>query len=484
MEILMLLLGTALLFCPQALASDGTSSEWETRDYRFSVGIYNDVAGSYALRSRSASGEGPFTPARALAVLAQAGEIEDFMESRGRLLSVTYLVEGTPVTLHESETRRFYLKRNGVAVSEENLEQYVSDGDILEWVYTTAEQYEQIQASLVQEPEPEEELPVSDWAAEAASLQADACSWLDRYATSSTWYLLAVGCAGRTADAQVVSRLQAEARLNTSEEEPSPDQMRQILLLSFCGFDTSNADLSQLLSSLMTRGDLALLDNGYSEALLAYDCRGYAIPNSAPNSRNTLIDSLLSLQRDNGGFSVQESEERASPGATFWASIALAPYAGTERVRTSLNQAVDYLAAACQAASCPSVQLSQAITVLSSLGLSLDDERFWQGELGLVERLMASRLTDGSFALQPESTAGDALATEMAVVALASIRRNGNPFRVPSALRNTVPVSAQSTATTPAGAQKIYWIAGALLVSVLLLILLAILLKRTGKRKK
>lgn len=470
----------------------GESSEWDIHDTSISVGVFDDVCGKYALKNRTLTGPGPLFITDSIELLLQSGGITDFTEREGRLYDLTYLEEDAAVTLQESADFRFYVKRNGEPVPEDQLDQYLADGDIVEWVYTTAERYDRIQAQALEasQPNTENTQPAEDWSEETASIQEAACNWLDRHATTHTEYLLAIGCAGRSADVEAVNQLQAEVRQDASDDPAYLSHL--ILQLSFCGFDASYADLSELLSRVAESEDLAEQPDAVSGTLLAYDSRNYAIPNSAPNSREALIDALLELQTSSGGFRPDPGTS-ARVSSTVQAILALSSYTDQVAVSAAIDRAVTFLAesqirlgiSGSDAGTSDSRSLSQIILALSAAGVPLSDERFRLDDVDLLTRLMSYRREDGSFAQFATDESGDAASTAEAVIALASIRKNGNPFRLSSSSSTTIPISTQTPLQEISDEQQTYLIIGAsLLLLIVLLALVAVLLKKMPPRQK
>ena len=177
--------------------------------------------------------------------------------------------------------------------------------------------------------------------------------------------------------------------------------------------------------------------NGAAFALLALDCGGYELPqNSAAAvqaTRDGYVDAILTRQNADGGWSLGGGA--SDPDLTAMALRALARYrsradvsAAVEAGLSCLSQMQEENGAFSSWGTESSESVSQVLTALTELGLSLDDARFVKNGQTLEDVLLRFAQDDGSFAHTPED-GGNLLATTQAFYALTALQRarDGKP---------------------------------------------------------
>ena len=177
--------------------------------------------------------------------------------------------------------------------------------------------------------------------------------------------------------------------------------------------------------------------NGAAFALLALDCGGYELPqNSAAAvqaTRDGYVDAILTRQNADGGWSLGGGA--SDPDLTAMALQALARYrsradvsAAVEAGLSCLSQMQEENGAFSSWGTESSESVSQVLTALTELGLSLDDARFVKNGQTLEDVLLRFAQDDGSFVHTPED-GGNLLATTQAFYALTALQRarDGKP---------------------------------------------------------
>ena len=164
--------------------------------------------------------------------------------------------------------------------------------------------------------------------------------------------------------------------------------------------------------------------NGWIFALLTVDAVNADIPADARYSRQDMIDAIVSAQLPEGGFALGGSDMDVD--ITAMALQALAPY------QAQYPEVIDAALNALSAAQLPSggfeswgaqssESCAQVILALTALDIDpVEDTRFQKNQCSVVVALMDFRLTDGSFAHEPDGQA-DAMASEQAMQALAAM---------------------------------------------------------------
>ena len=154
--------------------------------------------------------------------------------------------------------------------------------------------------------------------------------------------------------------------------------------------------------------------NGAIWALIALNCGNY-YPEEK-ELRDKYIDKILSMQSENGGFSLSKSFQ-PDPDVTAMAIQALSFYKGDETIALKIQRAEEFLKKIKNFPSCESV--SQTLTALTSLGKnSLDYE---------VERLLKAlcefKCQSGGYYHILSEKKENKMATEQALCALSSLKK-------------------------------------------------------------
>lgn len=171
--------------------------------------------------------------------------------------------------------------------------------------------------------------------------------------------------------------------------------------------------------------------NGPVYALLALDSGDYEIPvNTAGGlqaTRELYVDYILNAESEGGGWSLAGGA--ADVDITAMTLQALAKYRDRIDVAEAVERALAFLSAqqndqgsftSFNAESSESI--SQTITALAELGVSLDDSRFVKNDNTLMDALLRYQNSDGGFShLVGGET--DLLATEQAFYALIAVSR-------------------------------------------------------------
>ena len=154
--------------------------------------------------------------------------------------------------------------------------------------------------------------------------------------------------------------------------------------------------------------------NGAIWALIALNCGNY-YPEEK-ELRKKYIDKILSMQGENGGFSLSKSFQ-PDPDVTAMAIQALSFYKGDKTIAPKIQSAEEFLKKIKNFPSCESV--SQTITALTSLGKnSLDSEAE-----RLLEVLYEFKCESGGYYHILTEKKENKMATEQALCALSSLKK-------------------------------------------------------------
>ncbi|QCR32099.1 S-layer homology domain-containing protein [Lysinibacillus sp. SGAir0095] len=201
---------------------------------------------------------------------------------------------------------------------------------------------------------------------------------------------------------------------------------RVILALSAIGKDAQNVGGYNLVEKLYDFDNVVWQGiNGPVFALIALDSWGYSIPETASNSREKMIDYILSKQLDDGGFAL--SGTSSDPDITAMVIQALSTYRDQPRIKQVVDEAIQTLANIQGADGSyeswevkNSESVAQVLVALTSMGINPDgDERF---KKIITQLLNFYNGTDGGFKHVLDKSS-DGMATEQASYALASYHR-------------------------------------------------------------
>lgn len=228
-----------------------------------------------------------------------------------------------------------------------------------------------------------------------------------------------------------------DAKINDKEQlhkSKGTDNSRVILALTSAGYDVTDVSGHNLLFGLT---DMTYVKkqgiNGPIWALIAFDCKGYDIPENASATeqvtREGLISFILSKQLEDGGWAM--SGKNADPDMTAMAVQSLAPYYETdEAVKDAVDRAVICLSAIQKddggygsIDGICSESCAQVIVALTSLGIDPEtDERFVKNGSSVVDAMCTFAIEGGGFAHNPGAEL-NGMATEQATYALAAYFR-------------------------------------------------------------
>lgn len=289
--------------------------------------------------------------------------------------------------------------------------------------------------------------------------------------TNGDWYPVGLGRIGYPDDYQaylaviknnVIERYKTDGQL--SDMKATEWHRISLAILAAGGDPTKIGDIDLIADGTYNRGLTTSLGaqgiNGWIWGLITLDSMRYEVPADAHTTRKEIIEEILSLQLEDGGFSFYQ--ESAEPDMTGMALQALAPYdqsteqftyvqkdSGkevTKTVHTVVDEALDKLSEMQTPTGGFSAQnddnvesAAQVLVALTSLGIHpYEDERFMKDGNSLVSFIMGYRQEDGGFvharaynADNPSSLPDESnsMASEQVLYALVSLYRLENGYR-------------------------------------------------------
>lgn len=170
--------------------------------------------------------------------------------------------------------------------------------------------------------------------------------------------------------------------------------------------------------------------NGYIYGLLLLDSKNYEIPEDAAVTRESIVESILNAQSEEGGFSLTAAG-KGDIDITAMALQALAPYQDQENVKKAVEKALDWISGqmseyatfmAFDTESCESS--AQVLMAMAALGMDYKtDERFIKNGMTILDGMEQFRLEDGTYMHTPVDGTGDLMATQQALLALLALEK-------------------------------------------------------------
>lgn len=266
-------------------------------------------------------------------------------------------------------------------------------------------------------------------------------------AVGGEWMVIGLARSGRPVPEGYYAAAEAYVRENADENgrlhrAKSTENSRMILALTAIGADVTNVGGVNLLSGLDDMNFLSKQgNNGPIWALIALDCGDYELPDSANYIREMLVQAVLNMQLEDGGWAFAGTQADSDMTGMALQSLAryYVPAGETQLFAVDVNPAVD---AALNRLSemqfddgsygtfdgngnivPTSESISQVVTALCALGIDPNtDERFVKNGRSAINALMDYFVEGGGFRhlLDHER---DGMATEQAYYALTAYAR-------------------------------------------------------------
>lgn len=262
------------------------------------------------------------------------------------------------------------------------------------------------------------------------SLNKFVSDYLSVNAGTSTcdWYIIALGRYGSDFDKSLyinnLNRKLTEIYNNGVKNEKITDLQRMALAYTACSANIQNIAGHNLLADCTYNRELSELSSQgiitLDYALIVLDSQNSGIPQNAVTTRDDIVAEILSLQLENGGFSLDGKYPDAD--VTAMTITALAPYVkNNNTVSNAVDKAVDKLSKMQKAdgkfasygnKNCEST--AQVVVALTSLGIDpATDSRFIKNGVSPLDAMFSFQLSSGGFS-HNENGKEDQMATYQA----------------------------------------------------------------------
>ena len=206
---------------------------------------------------------------------------------------------------------------------------------------------------------------------------------------------------------------------------------RAIITLTALGYDPTYVGGYNLVEKLYNYDNVSKQGiNGLIFALIALDSNEFEIKGNE-NSREMLINGILSKQLTDGGFNL--SGTTGDVDITAMAIQALAKYKNQPRVKSALDKAINFLSKAQLSTGGfgtsegeTSESSAQVLIALTTLGIDINDSRFIKDGNSIIDAIMRFKLENGGFKHLLSQVEANDIATEQVLLALVSIERASN----------------------------------------------------------
>lgn len=320
----------------------------------------------------------------------------------------------------------------------------IKDGDVVRWQYTTTLGEEIGGGSsggggAAPSPGPTPENPEAPEKPEnqptaMQPLIDDAAKWMQSNRDFSTydefndWDVLALARAGKEVPALYYGIIEKHVKENNGEFRLVTDYERIALTVTALGKDARNIAGYDFIEKIYNNERMTNQGtNGALFALLALDAQDAEVPANAIWTRDRLLKWLIDQQNDDGGFPLsKEAGSGSDLDITAMVLQALAKYQDRKDVKEVTEKALLWISEQ-QLANGGfivwdeenSESVSQVIIGLTSLGISLEDERFVKTDGDLLTAFTSFINKDGGIA-HTKGEASNYMATQQGLLALAA----------------------------------------------------------------
>lgn len=391
-------------------------------DVSLFVNIYNNFTKEYIMNNTKLTVNNTTTYISLLDNLVEDEFIESYEVTQDNV--VKNIIIDTQQNITTTEESKIFFRVNGYVLKDSKVDTVINSNDIIEIIFANIEfdiglDIENVAVNL----------PIYfSWNQEHSDIINESLYWLkDNYKNDSE-YFVAMGVSGRSVDSKLVIEKIKEIN-NGGDYSTATDIAKDILTLSYCGYDLTNiktVNLIGVMTSLLSNNELYLYDNTFS--LVALDCNGYSLPLNSQVTKSDLIYNMLVLQNDDGGFSYNGQESNLL--VTTNVLIALSSYRRTEAINESINRAIQYLINNKDLFYSNSVHIdmvSNLIVALISNGVDIANLSFLNGDETLLDQLLKFKNDDGGFSYYINSLS-DENATTDAIIALNAVKYGKNPY--------------------------------------------------------
>ena len=266
-----------------------------------------------------------------------------------------------------------------------------------------------------------------EWNEELNTIYNNACDWLKQN-QGDEYFFVAMGGAGMPIDSKQYSFF-----LSTVSSNTYTDLYKLSLTAinaTFSGINADNVNGTDLISQIANF--ISIKDSstmGLSFALLALDSNPYKLPDNAKNNRMDFVNELLKRQQKNGSFLAENGESTLA--VTALSLSALSKYGKTEHIKDVLNNGVNYLQTQYSKNRFQNENMStisRIISALSCLKININDSRFATSNRNFVTQLKNYIGNAGGFHSLPSDNKSDLVSTELAVIALTSVKYFSSPY--------------------------------------------------------
>jgi hypothetical protein len=316
---------------------------------------------------------------------------------------------------------------------------YLSDGDVVRWLYTlnTGKDLnisDTTSSGSTETLEIEEDLdPLSVIPIDVSTEIEKAANWiLSQKDNLSDWGVFALSRGGKRIPINYAEKIRKFLQSENGQLRKITDYETIALTVKAVGGDPVNIGGCNLIEKIVNSDKMTMQGiNGPIFALLTLDSGNYTLSQNAKWTREKLISFILKHQNTDGGFSLTEGED-SEVDITAMVLQGFANYQFDPEVKEALEKALLWLSIiqlenggykTREGENCESA--AQVLIGLTSLGISPAEHRFTKEKGNLLSNLLQYQNPDGGFAhLMGEISNG--IATEQALMALVSYDRFTN----------------------------------------------------------
>ncbi|WP_061994277.1 prenyltransferase/squalene oxidase repeat-containing protein [Clostridium sp. ATCC 25772] len=257
----------------------------------------------------------------------------------------------------------------------------------------------------------------------------DGCNYILNKGIDTDWEIIALVKNNKDIKNEYLETIRE--KINDDQLIQPTDYQRTVMTLSALNESPLNFENINFIEKICNNEDtISQGPNAVIFALTALDTKNYSIPENSYFTRESLVDTLLKMKTDDGGWDF--AGVKADPDMTGMAITALSNYKDDAKVKNSIDNAINLLSNMQNENGTMSSfkienseSISQTIIGLCANGIDPTSKEFTKGGKNLIDALLTFKTSENGFSHIHNGRANEK-ATEQALLALESYRELKN----------------------------------------------------------
>ncbi|WP_010297120.1 Ig-like domain-containing protein [Clostridium senegalense] len=257
----------------------------------------------------------------------------------------------------------------------------------------------------------------------------DGCNYISNKGINTDWEVMALVKNDKAISQDYLKNI--KSRIDNNQVTQPTDYQRTAMVLGALNENVFDFEGINFIENIYNNE--GIIDQGPNAvifALTALDTKNYSIPENSHFTRESLVDTLLEMKTDDGGWDF--AAVKADPDMTGMAITALSNYKDDAKVKNSIDNAIKLLSNMQNENGTMSSykienseSISQTIIGLCANGIDPTSKEFTKGGKNLIDALLTFKTSENGFSHIHNGRANEK-ATEQALLALESYRELKN----------------------------------------------------------